>query len=326
MKYAFSNAFASEMEGYLNLLYESGRYICRIQSSLRSLNKYLVTKGLTQKVLNAKTVSAWIKTRNVSSPTKAQDINNAKGFAKYLVSLGFEACCPEMPKVQSDYVPYMFSDAEFERIISVADNFEAGKVMTRSALIFPILFRILYGCGLRLGEGRSLRWKDTDLENGILTIREAKNLKQRFVPMDDTMTKLLKSYRAMTRIDGICEDYLFESNCNPGEPFRNNTFYVWFAKILKMAGIHYAKQNCRERGPCPHCLRHCFTLKSFLKSENEGRHFEDTAPYLAAYLGHDSPKETEAYLRSNHTVYMQSHKRVNAAIGHLFPEVSFDEN
>jgi integrase len=326
MKYVFAGIFASEMERYLKLLREAGRYTAKIQSSLRGLDRYLAESGSAQKVLDADTVSAWIKTRDVSSRTTAGDIACIKGFAKYLASLGIEADCPESPKVRSVYVPYIFSDAEIGRIIAAADNFEAGRSLTRSAIVFPILLRVLYGCGLRLGEGRVLRWKDVDLDGGILTIREAKNLKQRFVPMDDSVTNLLKSYRAATQADGICADYLFESSVNPCEPFRNNTFYEWFRKALDAAGIGYAKGNRMERGPCPHCLRHCFTLKSFLKSEDCGRRFEDTAPILAAYLGHDSPKETEAYLRSNHTVYTRSHQRVSAAIGYLFPEVNFDEN
>lgn len=325
MDYVFTSIFASEMERYLHLLREAGRYAARIQSSLRSFDKYLTGSGLAQKRLDAGTVSEWIKTRNVSSRTKAQDVTNIRGFSKHLASLGIKANCPEVPKMRSTYVPYVFSDTEFERIISAADNFESGH-FTRSALIFPVLLRILYGCGLRLGEGRTLRWKDVDLENGVLTIREAKNLKQRFVPMDGSATDLLKSYEAITCADDMCEDYLFESDCNPGEPFRNNTFYEWFVKILGAADIHYAKQKRSERGPCPHSLRHCFTLKSFLQSEEKGRRFEDTAPVLATYLGHDSPKETEAYLRSNHTVYTRSHQRVNAAIGHVFPEVNFDED
>jgi len=327
MRYVYVSIFAAEISRYLNLLAEAGRYTGKIQSSLRSLDKHMAHCDLAQKALSADIVSAWIKTRNVSIRTKAQDIVNTRGFAKYLASLGFAASCPEVPKLKSDYTPYMFSDAEIMRIVTVADNFEAGTMLTRSALIFPVLLRVLYGCGLRLGEGRLLRWKNVDIENGVLTIKEAKNLKQRFVPMDASMTNLLKSYRIMTRIDGICEDYLFESDCNLGEPFRNNTFYEWFQKVLAAAGIHYAKQKRSERGPCPHCLRHCFTLKSFLKSESEGRRFEDTAAVLAEYLGHDSPKETEAYLSSNYTVYKQSHKRVNAAIGHLFrKEVDFNEN
>jgi integrase len=178
---------------------------------------------------------------------------------------------------------------------------------------------------MRLGEGVSLRWKDIDLDRGIITIRRAKNLKQRLLPIDCSMTALLKDYRAMTRGDGICGDYLFESDGIPGRPFFKTTFHSWFKKTMRAAGINYVRRKAWERGPCPHCLRHCFTLKSFLKSESEGRRFEDTSPFLAAYLGHESPKETESYLSSNHLVYTQSHKRVNAALGHLFPEVSFDE-
>ena len=143
--------------------------------------------------------------------------------------------------------------------------------------------------------------------------------------MDVSTIRLLNDYRAMTNSDGICEDYLFESDHSPGKPFHMNTFYGWFRKVMKTAGIQYTRRSRAERGPCPHCLRHCFTLKSFLKSEDEGRRFEDTSPFLAAYLGHEGPVETEAYLRSNHTVYTQSHKRVDAALGCLFPEVSFDD-
>ena len=326
MKYVYESAFAPEMNRYLELLSGAGRYIDRIQSSLRGLDRYLVAYGLEQRTLHAETVSAWVKTKNVSSHTKAKDVSNINGFAKFLVSLGIDASSPEPHKKRSEYVPYAFSDAEIQRIVSAADNLEVGQYLTRSSLVFPILLRLLYGCGLRLGEGRSLRWKDVDFERGILTIREAKNQKQRFVPMSATATELLTDYRAMTQNDGICTDYLFESNHAPGKPFRNKSFYEWFQKALRIAGIHYARQSTWERGPCPHCLRHCFTLKSFLKSESEGRRFEDTAPFLAAYLGHDGPKELETYLSTNHSVYTQSHKRMDAAIGHVFPEVDFNED
>ena len=326
MKYIFASILASEIEQYLHLLSVSGQRICGIQSSLRDLDKFLVSNDLTNKVLEAETVTAWLKTRNVSSCTKALNVAHVRKFVKYLVSLNIDASCPENPKSKSSYIPYVFSDAELERIFLVADNFKGGIKLTRSALTFPILLRLLYGCGLRLGEGCLLRWKDVELENGIITIREAKNLKQRFVPLDDSMTAILRIYREMTLANGICEDYLFESDKTSGKPFAIITFYIWFVKVLNAANIYYLKHNSRDRGPCPHCLRHCFTLKSFLKSEDEGRRFEDTAPFLASYLGQDSPKELEAYLRSSHTVYKQSHQRVNAAIGHLFPEVNFDED
>jgi len=326
MKYVYESAFATEISRYLRLLSEKGRYIDKIQSSLRSLDSYLVNNGSVQKILHSEIITAWIKTRNVSSRTKAMNISHTNGFVKYLVSLGIEANCPEILKARSEYVPYIFSDEELNRIISAADNFEATAYSIRSALIFPVLLRLLYVCGLRLGEACNLRWKHVDLERSVLTIKNAKNQKQRFVPMDGSMSILLKKYKAMTQINEMCEEYLFESDRNPNKPFDKSTFHGWFKKVLGAANIHYAKAHLHERGPCPHCFRHLFTLKSFLKSESEGRRFEDTSHFLAAYLGHDSPKELETYLSSNHSVYTQSHQRVNTALGAMFPEVSFDED
>jgi len=171
-----------------------------------------------------------------------------------------------------------------------------------------------------------LQWQDVDLDRGIITVREAKNQKQRVTPMDASLIKTLEYYRRMTVCEKICVNYLFESDHNYGKPFQRNAFYTWFMRVVEKAGIIYSKNSiCDRGGPHPHSLRHTFTFKSFLKSESDGKRFEDYAPFLAAYLGHDSPVETEEYLRSNHTVYRQSHQRVNAAIGSLFPEVDFNE-
>ena len=323
MKYEFTSIFTVEMDDYLSLMQASGKYMLKAQSTLRSLDKYLVNTKMLHKELKPDIISAWLKTRNVGAVTKGQDCVNVNGFCKYLSSLGFEAHCPERPKTNSNYTPYVFSDDEFDRIVCAADNFSPNRFV-KNAHLFPVLLRILYGCGLRLGEGRTLCWNDVDLANGILTIRDAKNSKQRFVPMDSSLTDILKQYRKITRQARICNVYLFESNRKPYIPFKNNTFYIWFSKVLENAGIIYVKQKRTVRGPCPHCLRHLFTKKSFIKSDSEGRRFEDTAPVLAAYLGHNSIKETEAYLRSDYSVYEQSHKRVDAAIGGLFPEVDFD--
>jgi integrase len=326
MKYIFDSGFAPEMKKYLNLLTSAGRYTAKIQSSLTNLDKYLVQISNDDRFLTADTLSKWINCMDVSKTTKAGCLSNVKGFTKYLKSLGFDAECPESPKVDSGYVPYIFSNDELGRMFSAADDFRNSRRAARSAILFPFLLRILSGCGLRLGEGLALKWKDVNLENGVITIREAKNRKERFVPISGSLVDMLKCLRKLAFQLDICKDYLFESNFNRNDHFKNNTFYEWFRMILRRARVMYSKTNRRERGPCPHCLRHTFVHMSFLKSEREGRRFEDTAPFLAAYLGHDSPKGTEAYLRSSYSTYTDSHKRVNDAIGNLFPEVCFDED
>jgi integrase len=174
VKHAFSSGFAPEMNAYLNLLASAGRYTAKIQSSLTSLDKYLTTTSNRDRFLTADTISKWLIRMDVSKKTKAGCLSNIKGFAKHLKSLGFNAECPESPKLDSGYVPYIFSNEELERIFAAADDFRNSKLATRSSILFPFLLRILSGCGLRLGEVLALRWEDVNLEYGI--IRSLENI------------------------------------------------------------------------------------------------------------------------------------------------------
>ena len=47
----------------------------------------------------------------------------------------------------------------------------------------PLLFRLLYGCGLRISEALNIEVQDVDLETGVLTILDGKFNKDRLVPM-----------------------------------------------------------------------------------------------------------------------------------------------
>jgi len=322
----FTSVLSAEMTDYLTLSGDTGMVIEPVKSLLKSLDQYLNEHNHADRTLPEEVISAWIATQQVKNRTKANRISTLRGFVRYLASSGIEACVPEAPTVNSDYVPYVFSKEELMRIMSAADNFGWKTVRNRSSSVFPVLLRILYGCGLRLNEGISLKWTDIDIDNGIITVRKGKNLKQRFVPVSRSLTGLLLMYKEKTQDENICSDYLFESGFHRGKPFTGHSFLVWFSAVLKKADIHYTRKNRYERGLCPHCLRHTFVLHSFLKSESEGRKFEDTSAFLSACLGHASLKETDKYLHASHLVYTDSHKRVNDYIGNLIPEVCFDEN
>jgi integrase len=170
-----------------------------------------------------------------------------------------------------------------------------------------------------------LRFRDINLEIGLITIEAAKNNRQRRVPMNETLTDLLKAFKqcAENRETFTDEDYLFASPRRGGRPYLQCSFGFWFGKILEKAGIVKLTLNRRERGICPHCLRHLFVHKSFLKSEAEGRNFDDTVPFLSEFLGHVSLYETEKYLQKDYTLYESTQNRVNDGIGGLFPKVVF---
>jgi len=53
----------------------------------------------------------------------------------------------------------------------------------------PVLFRFLYGTGVRIFEALNLKLNDVNLSEGIIIIHQAKNNKDRLIPMADGLTK-----------------------------------------------------------------------------------------------------------------------------------------
>ena len=324
MEYLFKSVLAKEFSEYIALLLESGRYINKIQSSIRSLDKYLFLHGITEKSLTEDVIVSWLDGKDVKPRTKSGILSNIKGLAKYLITFGFTISLPDDMIVPDDYVPYIFNEEEFSHIIFAADNFMVNSRLVPSSYQFPILLRILYGCGLRLREALTLEWNNIDLKSGVMDIIEAKNNVQRRIPLSCSLQTLMIQYKDMIVSYGESGRYVFESKYNLGKPYCNNTFEVWFSKILKSADIKYKRKAVHERGPCPHCLRHLFTIHSFLKLETEGKTFEEAVPFISAYLGHHSLMETEKYLRADYSMYTKSHQRISEHISDVFPEVNFE--
>ncbi len=294
MAYKFKSIFAKDFEEYLAYYGSIGYGREKIECYFKSLDLFLLKNKLSVKILSESMVSEWLSEKNISNKSKVKIINILNGFSKYLKIFDLNICyLPEKPKVTNDYTPYIFSNEEFKRIIYAADMFKGHIRQRNSTFQFPILLRILYGCGLRVGEAISLKWGNVKIEEGVLLILRAKNNKQRFVPMDSSLVKILKKYKAFVDSKEICQTYLFERKVST--TYSIDYFHEWFCKILKYAEVPYIKQQLHERGPCPHCLRHLFTIRSFQKSATGGRTFMDTAPILSAYLGHDSIMETEKY-------------------------------
>ena len=49
MAYKFRSIFATEMNGYLELLHASGKYTAKIKSSLKSLDSHMVAHKMTDR-------------------------------------------------------------------------------------------------------------------------------------------------------------------------------------------------------------------------------------------------------------------------------------
>ncbi|HCT63854.1 MAG TPA: integrase, partial [Lachnospiraceae bacterium] len=208
---------------------------------------------------------------------------------------GYEAYIPSTDMLggtKTNFVPYIFNTDELSSFFKEADTIKQQKQSPKKHIIVPLLFRILYGCGLRLSEALNLRIKDVDVETGVLTIFYAKFNHQRLVPMSDSLTKRCKSYLNTVHIASKPDDIFLPSTGK--NVYAQSLIYREFRKLLWKAGIsHGGKGN----GPRIHDFRHTFAVHCLKQWVLNGVDVAATLPILSAYLGHANLQGTQHYLR-----------------------------
>ena len=156
----------------------------------------------------------------------------------------------------------------------------------------PVLFRLIYTCGLRASEALRLKVSDVDLDMGMMTILGAKGDKDRMVGISDSMLEYMRNYRANPLVAGFSSNYFFPAP--DGGFYDASTIYAYFRDYLFTAGIPH---RGRGKGPRLHDLRHSFAVHVLNKWSSEGKDMYTCLPILRVYLGHSRLTATEKYLR-----------------------------
>jgi integrase/recombinase XerD len=155
-------------------------------------------------------------------------------------------------------------------------------LVTCQLLKHKVLIGILYGCGLRCMEARSVRLQDLDFDRKQLRVVQGKGKKDRYVPISGHLVRGLKKYIEAEKP----KIYLFN-----GKP--NGRAGGDFDSRYSQRGVQWVvKQACKQAGILKdvhvHTLRHSFathlledgmdimTLKNLLGHEN----IETTIEYL----------------------------------------------
>jgi integrase len=318
-QYDFSSTFKKEMVGFSNLRASQGksgksRYI------IASLDQYLTEHETTEKTLLPNMVEDWIlKWSRATNPnTMRVHLSYYTQFAKYLHSLGIAAFIPDRPLPDRTYVPYIFSAKEMDDIFHAADNMRMH-CPSLTPIQFPMLLRLLYACGLRLGEALRLRKSDVDAINGILRIWNGKGNKDRLVPMDKTLSKVLLLYCSAVIHSGNDDAFIFAGDNG------NSRSFAWalqnFQRILRDAKIDMLHLPAQSRNICLHCLRHTFAVDSFRKQTLNGVDSYSASPFLSIYLGHYNLIGTQVYLHMTAETSTDIHKIISNHAKGMFPEV-----
>ena len=239
-------------------------------------------------------------------------------FGKYLAAIGRDAYI-----LPDDYVsrkteptPYIFTDSELAALFGAADNlFEHG---SEDALIAPVLFRLIYTCGLRPNEGRELKYANVNLDTGEIFVTKTKRKKERLVVMSDDMLTLCRKYNEHRKIFGSGSAFFFPSQ--DGMAYAERRMDRLFKRCWALAnplGSPDELPNVRV-----YDLRHRFASAILNRWLDEGRDLYAMLPYLRTYMGHMHMSETVYYIHILPENLVKSAGIDWSAFDAIMPEVS----
>ena len=197
MVYRLKSCFKKELESFRELKLSSGVKDVSIQRYLNYIDDFICEQGVDKIEFTKEMNELWVKHRPYEGDSiRYIRVNYSIEFLTYLQAKGYNVIIPRRLKhVDSNFQHYIFTESERDKYFEYIDSIDYVRE-PMAALYMPVIFRILYGCGTRVGETLSIRVKDVDLGEGIILLRETKGDRERLVPVSPSLHEILKKYAA----------------------------------------------------------------------------------------------------------------------------------
>ena len=312
--------FAEITASYLSERRAVGHRMERGEAKMARIAALHARMGCPQDSLPRELVEAWCELRPGEAETnRLERVSQIRCLAEYMVRMGHDAFVAPRGQGWRDrgsYEPHIFTDAELSALFAAADRLAGDDPCCQRAQASLVL-RLLYSTGMRCGEACGLSKGDVDLDAGLLTVRHAKNDKDRLVPMHPSVTERMRTlHDRVTLSHPWYADHDRFWSLPEGRPLTVRYMYGFFRDALWGAGISHGG---RGKGPRVHDLRFTFACHRLRSWVSEGADVNALMPVLAAYMGHADTRCTEYYLRLTAELYPGMVEQVESECGWVVP-------
>ena len=315
----YHGPFKTYIQSFLEVKQALGYKYLAEASCLKRFDRFTVENYKSAITLTREIVLAWCtKKLYEKQENLCARASVIRQFAIYLDNHGIEAYVIPKNHFKSGekYVPHIYSNTELQKFFMETEKCHYCSQCPNRHLLMPILFRMIYSCGLRVSEARLLKVQEVDLNGGILTINQSKKDNSRLVPMTDELTKRCQIYSKQVHCYSNAEGYFFPMIDD--RPLTLGNIYKNFRKFLWKASISHGG---RGSGPRIHDFRHSFAVHCLKKWSEEGKDLMTYLPILRVYLGHDSFDETAYYLKLTADVFPEITLKLEQAYSDLIPVI-----
>lgn len=249
--------------------------------------------------LTIEVMSAWArqaKTHNDDPATWARRLMRLRPFTAWLQQFEPATEVPDSTVFGSmggRPAPHIFTEQEIIDLLAAARRLGPD---LRGAT-YEALFGLLAGTGLRISEAVNLTQADVDLHAGLLTVRQTKFGKSRYVLLHPTVRDALRDY---------CQRRDLHITPSEETPFFITTRGRLLGCAMSPRQVDRVFQQLREhlgwvnRGSHAairiHDLRHTFIVRRLLLWQAQGVDIDQAMLALSTYVGHVRVSNTYWYL------------------------------
>ena len=235
-------------------------------------------------------------------------LTDVRGFARHIANIDPQTEVPPagiLPRPKRAK-PYIYSDAEVEALLAAALVLPPAGGLRRWT--YHCLFGIIAATGMRLSEAIGLQREDTDLIEGVLTIRQTKFGKSRLIPLHPSTSAALRSYaeRRDAHLGSRCGPHFFVAE--RGGRLLHQYVHRVFWRLSREIGL---RRPGDHSGPRVHDLRHRFAIRTLLGWYREGMDIEQQLPVLSTYLGHAYVRDTYWYFSACPELMQEAARRLD---------------
>ena len=242
-------------------------------------------------------------------------------LSNYLQIRGYPEAYVVPPKVASQPVPeppYFFTAEEITSFFAKLDEMKPHTSFKGKELVIPAMFRLLYCCGMRPKEARTLKCVNVHLSELFIDILQSKGPKSRRIFISQELTEYLDDYNKRISILFPQREFFFPAR--DGRPYGSSAISGNFRKFWWEAYPDFPKGS----RPRAYDFRHHFAWTNINQWAAEGMDVNVMLPYLMRYMGHQTVAETLYYF---HFVpeFFPTFREIAKPLENIIPEV-WDED
>lgn len=320
--YCFKSSFGAAMNEFIKLRCAQGYLRRTYFYALKSLDDFCLTNYPQATILTSEIVHAWLKA--ISQHMSLSYLYNhsciIRNFSRYLSGHNMETYIlpDKFITNKRQCSAYIFTDEELKRLFYAIDTFQSSLKNPFSEYQLPVLFRLIYTCGLRPKEGRMLLCDNVNINTGEILITNTKYKRDRLVIMSDDMLSLYRKYDELRKKTYPNSVYAFPAV--KGNEYSSNWLCTKFSECWAAANPQYSKQELpRVR---IYDLRHMFASTTLQRWLNEKRDLKSMLLYLQLYMGHCKLSHTAQYIHMLPEHLIKSSGIKWSDMNSIIPEVS----